>query len=337
MLGLSRLGYSLALNRQVPSLVGRLHPTYSTPVVIIAAGALLALALIVPGDLEFLAGIYAFGATLAFTIVHLVGHARCAIASPTATGRTRCRSTSGSAAASCRCPPCWARSSSGASFAAVLVLHSGARFLGVGWMAVGIALYVVYRRSNGKPVLQARHDPGARARRARRPRPSTDRSSCPSSARRSTTTSCRPPGGCRPRSARTRGGRRGDRGAVGLRGAAGAADRRARPGRRAQARARGARARQGGGGGVRGRRGGDRDRPRAARRARRSSTRPGAAAWRRSCSPRRSRRASAAGRCSAAAAGVAARRLRRRHDPLRRQQGAVPGDPDRAARALAVR
>ncbi len=37
MLGLSRLGYSLATNRQIPSAVGRLiHPTRGTPFVIIA-------------------------------------------------------------------------------------------------------------------------------------------------------------------------------------------------------------------------------------------------------------------------------------------------------------
>ena len=44
---------------------------YNTPVVVIVLGALLALALVAPADLEFLAGIYAFGATLAFTLVHL--------------------------------------------------------------------------------------------------------------------------------------------------------------------------------------------------------------------------------------------------------------------------
>ena len=35
MLGVSRLGYSLALNRQIPSRIGYLHPRTSTPVVII--------------------------------------------------------------------------------------------------------------------------------------------------------------------------------------------------------------------------------------------------------------------------------------------------------------
>src|SRR3954467_6427044 len=71
MLGLSRLGYSLALNRQIPSAIGRLHPTRATPVVVIAVGTVLALVLLIPADLEFLASIYAFGATISFTIVHL--------------------------------------------------------------------------------------------------------------------------------------------------------------------------------------------------------------------------------------------------------------------------
>src|SRR5205085_2108304 len=43
MLGLSRLAYSLATNRQIPSAVGRLHPTRSTPYVVIAIAAVLAI------------------------------------------------------------------------------------------------------------------------------------------------------------------------------------------------------------------------------------------------------------------------------------------------------
>ena len=46
MLGLSRLAYSLATNRQIPSWIGRLHPTRSTPFVVIGMAALLAAALV---------------------------------------------------------------------------------------------------------------------------------------------------------------------------------------------------------------------------------------------------------------------------------------------------
>ena len=71
MLGVSRLGYSLAINRQLPSRIGYLHPKWSTPVVIIVIGTLAAILLLVTEDLEFLLGISAFGATAAFTIVCL--------------------------------------------------------------------------------------------------------------------------------------------------------------------------------------------------------------------------------------------------------------------------
>src|SRR5207237_4615459 len=71
MLRPSRLSDSLATNRQIPSALGRLHPRRSTPYVVIAIAAVLAIALVVPEDLDFLIGIYAFGAMLAFTIAHL--------------------------------------------------------------------------------------------------------------------------------------------------------------------------------------------------------------------------------------------------------------------------
>ncbi|MBV9422915.1 MAG: APC family permease, partial [Solirubrobacterales bacterium] len=71
MLGVSRVGYSLATNRQIPSGIGRLHPRWGTPFVIIAIAALAAAALVLPTNLELLVGIYAFGAMLAFTIAHV--------------------------------------------------------------------------------------------------------------------------------------------------------------------------------------------------------------------------------------------------------------------------
>ena len=72
MLGLSRLAYSLSTNRQIPSGLGRLHPQRSTPYVLIMhRRADRGRAWSRPRDLDFLVGIYAFGAMLAFTIAHL--------------------------------------------------------------------------------------------------------------------------------------------------------------------------------------------------------------------------------------------------------------------------
>src|SRR3712207_6266562 len=71
MMGVSRLAYSLATNRQIPSAVGKLHPTRSTPYVAISIAGVLAFALTLSADVEFLAGIFAFGALIAFTLAHV--------------------------------------------------------------------------------------------------------------------------------------------------------------------------------------------------------------------------------------------------------------------------
>jgi APA family basic amino acid/polyamine antiporter len=56
---LARLGYSLALNRQIPTAIGGCTRPTRPPSWSSRRGALLAFALIIPSDLEFLAGIYA--------------------------------------------------------------------------------------------------------------------------------------------------------------------------------------------------------------------------------------------------------------------------------------
>ena len=71
MLGVSRHTYTLAVNRQIPSWLGQLGRRYEVPykAILICAVAVFALATL--GNVELLAGIYAFGATLAITIAHV--------------------------------------------------------------------------------------------------------------------------------------------------------------------------------------------------------------------------------------------------------------------------
>ena len=71
MLGLSRHVYVLATNRQIPSWLGKLGRRWTTPHVAIVIAAVIAFALVLPDDVLFLGGLYAFGATIAFTIAHV--------------------------------------------------------------------------------------------------------------------------------------------------------------------------------------------------------------------------------------------------------------------------
>jgi APA family basic amino acid/polyamine antiporter len=152
MLGLSRLGYSLALNRQIPSLVGYLHPRRSTPVVVIAIGTLLAVALLLPADLDFLVGISAFGATLAFAIV-AVAVCRLRWREPDRDRPFKMPLNVRIGGGELPLPAVLAALMSAAALLALLVYHGRSRWYGIGWMAFGVAVYVYYRVSEDKPVF----------------------------------------------------------------------------------------------------------------------------------------------------------------------------------------
>jgi APA family basic amino acid/polyamine antiporter len=153
MFGLSRLGYSLALNRQIPSLVGRLHPRHNTPVVLIGLGALLAVALVIPADLEFLVAIYAFGATLAFILVHL-SVIRLRFREPDRDRPYKVPFNLRVGSAELPLTAVLGAVMAAVAFVSVIVLHDAARFVGAGWMAFGVLLYVIYRTVEGKPVFK---------------------------------------------------------------------------------------------------------------------------------------------------------------------------------------
>jgi len=153
MLGLSRLSYSLATNRQIPSLIGRLHPTRSTPFVAIVIAAAIAAGLVIPGDLDFLVGIYAFGALLGLTIAHL----SIIVLRFREPDRRRPYAVPFSVTvrgASIPVPAVVGALFSAVAWLSVVVYHEGARYVGFGWLAFGLALYVVYRLSQEKPLLR---------------------------------------------------------------------------------------------------------------------------------------------------------------------------------------
>src|ERR1700712_3828082 len=70
IIGVSRLVYSMGIHRQVPDRLRQLHPKYGTPWVGILVFGVIACLTLLPGQADFLANMYAFGAMLSFTIAH---------------------------------------------------------------------------------------------------------------------------------------------------------------------------------------------------------------------------------------------------------------------------
>jgi len=153
MLGISRLSYSLATNRQVPSFVGRLQESRSTPYIAITIAALVAFGLAAPADVDFLAGLFAFGAMIAFTIAHL-SILVLRFREPDRPAAFRAPLSVRVGGGSISLTAALGALIGMVGWASVVGLHEGARIAGGAWMAAGLLLYVVYRRSQGKQLTR---------------------------------------------------------------------------------------------------------------------------------------------------------------------------------------
>jgi APA family basic amino acid/polyamine antiporter len=153
MLGISRQGYSLATNRQIPSAIGRLHPRFTTPYVAIVIAAVMSAALVLPADLELLIGIYAFGAMIAFTLAHL---SICVLRyrEPDRERPYKVPLNVRIGGGELPLPSVFGALLSAAGWVTVVVFHEWARYVGGGWLIGGLVLYVIYRKTEGKPLFK---------------------------------------------------------------------------------------------------------------------------------------------------------------------------------------
>jgi basic amino acid/polyamine antiporter, APA family len=146
MLGVSRHIYTLAINRQIPSWLGKLNSRYATPHVAIVISGLIAIGLVLPTDVKLLASFYAFGAMLAITIAHF-SILRLRFTQPDAVRPFRVPWNVSWRGAQLPVPVLFAALLSSLAFISVLVLHDTARLVGGAWMAFGLLFYVVYRKA----------------------------------------------------------------------------------------------------------------------------------------------------------------------------------------------
>jgi basic amino acid/polyamine antiporter, APA family len=155
LIGISRLSWSLAEHRQLPSIFSRLHRRYRTPWFTIVTFSVFAGVLLIPGQTDFLGNLYSFGAMLSFTTAHAAVIAL-RFKDP---DRERPYRSPWNIRVRGRLLPVTAVIGGIGTFAAwvsVMALHVDARYVGTGWMVVGVIGYVIYRRRQGLDLV-SRH------------------------------------------------------------------------------------------------------------------------------------------------------------------------------------
>jgi len=153
LIGVSRLTYSMGQHRQLPEGLRQVHPRYRTPYIAILVFALVAMVTLLPGRTDFLATMYSFGAMLSFTIAHV--------------SVIRLRQMQGERERPWKPPlnfrafgfelPLTAVLGGLGTFAAwivVMALNPSTLVVGLGWMALGIAVYMLYRRNQRLPLTE---------------------------------------------------------------------------------------------------------------------------------------------------------------------------------------
>src|SRR5215212_6035959 len=152
IIGVSRLVYSMGLHRQMPDRLRQLPPQSGTPWIGIGVFGAVACVTLIPGKATFLGNIYAFGAMLSFTIAHLAV-IRLRVSQP---DRERPYRGPGILPIAGRPIPLFAvlgGLGTGLAFVVVTFLHLDVAMTGVGWLALGMVIFVVFRRRQGLDLV----------------------------------------------------------------------------------------------------------------------------------------------------------------------------------------
>jgi APA family basic amino acid/polyamine antiporter len=157
LLGVSRLTYSQAGHRHLPSLLGRLHPKTHVPWIAIILAGVIAAVLLLPGlfgvpEADLLGTLLSFGALIGFTAAHFAV-VRLRWLGVEGQGTFRIPGALRIRGRELAVLPLVGGIGTAAVWVTVILTHPAARVVGLGWMIAGFALYVAYRSHHGLPVL----------------------------------------------------------------------------------------------------------------------------------------------------------------------------------------
>jgi len=146
VIGASRITYAMASHRQFPEIFRRLHPRFKTPwLSLVVFGGIISIAVLLPGKTTFLGDMYAFGAMLSFTIAHASVIAL-RVKRRDREMRFRARPNLRIGGVDWPLFAIFGGLGTAAAWLVVVVQKTDARWVGFGWLTLGLFLYAVYRR-----------------------------------------------------------------------------------------------------------------------------------------------------------------------------------------------
>ncbi|MCX6363307.1 MAG: universal stress protein, partial [Actinobacteria bacterium] len=151
--GSARIIYSLARHRQVPAVLGRVNASRMTPYVGIVLFGVAAAILLIPRDPLLLLGLFGFGAMLAYTMTHLsviaLRYRERTLSRPFVVPfNVRFRG------ALLPLPAVLGAAATALIWVIMVATHPAGRIVGFAWMAAGLVVYVLHRRSARQPLLR---------------------------------------------------------------------------------------------------------------------------------------------------------------------------------------
>jgi APA family basic amino acid/polyamine antiporter len=153
LIGVSRLTYSMGQHRQLPERLRQVHPRFRTPYIAILVFSGVAAITLIPGETDLLATMYSFGAMLSFTIAH---GAVIWLRKRRADVERAWKPPLNFSAFGFEIPVTAVLGGLGtfAAWIVVMALNPRTLVIGIGWMLLGLAIYVIYRRAQRLPVTE---------------------------------------------------------------------------------------------------------------------------------------------------------------------------------------
>ena len=163
LLGISRLTFNLSSHQQLPAAFGKVHKVFRTPYVAIIVFCLITLVLLAPGFssprfFTQLGALYVFGSLLCFAFAH-IAILSLRIRKPDLPRPFKLGLNIRFRGADLPLTAILGALTTIGIWIVVLVTEPFSRWVGFGWMAFGLAIYLLYRLFRPKPVEEWEYKP----------------------------------------------------------------------------------------------------------------------------------------------------------------------------------